>query len=205
VANTANDAGDSRKGAVRGTLRILLIRHGQPHLPLSPTTSHHGFRDYIGAYEAAGLDPTSLPPPELAELMRELRAVYSSDRPRSHQSARALAADPILDPMFAEAPLASPPIPLLKMSVPKWAVISRVLWHLGFAPGIENAKAAGVRAHAAADALVARAQADGSVALVAHGYFNFLIGRVLTRRGFRQSGSHRARYWNTVIYERQDG
>jgi len=205
VANTANDAGDSQTPAGRGTLRILLIRHGQPYLPLSPTTSHHGFRDYIGAYEAAGLDPASLPPPELAELMRELRAVYSSDRPRSHQSARALAADPILDPLFAEAPLASPSIPFLKMSVPKWAVISRVLWHLGFAPGIENARASGVRAQAAADVLIVRAQADGAVALVAHGYFNFLIGRVLARRGFRRTGSHRARYWNTVIYEKQDG
>ncbi len=95
--------------------------------------------------------------------------------------------------------------PLLKMSVPKWAVISRVLWHLGFAPGIENAKAARQRAEAAAQALIARARQDGTVALVAHGYFNFLIGRVLARRGFRRSGSHRARYWNTVIYERQHG
>jgi broad specificity phosphatase PhoE len=205
VANTANDAGDSGAAARRGALRILLIRHGQPHLPLSPTTSHHGFRDYIGDYEAAGLDPSSLPPPELAELMRELKAVFSSDRPRSHQSARALAADPILDPLFAEAPLASPPIPLLKMSAPKWAVLSRVLWHMGFAPGIENARASGVRAEAAADVLVARARTDGAVALVAHGYFNFLIGRVLARRGFRRRGSHQARYWNTVTYEKQEG
>jgi len=205
VANTANDAGDSAGSARRGTLRILLIRHGQPHLPLAPTTSHHGFHDYIGAYEAAGLDPASLPPPELAEIMRELVAVYASDRPRSHQSARALAAEPILDPIFAEAPLASPPIPLLRMSAPKWAVVSRVLWHLGFAPGIENAKAARLRAEAAAQALIARAKQDGAVALVAHGYFNFLIGRVLARRGFVQRGSHRARYWNTVTYERLDG
>jgi len=203
VANTANDAVDSPGGVMR--LRILLVRHGQPDLPLAPITGHHGFRDYIGAYEEAGLDPSSLPPRELAELARELAAVYASDRPRSHQSARALAAaDPILDPLFAEAPLAAPPIPLLKMSVPKWAVVSRLLWHLGFAPGIENAKAAGARAERAAEALIARARRDGTVALVAHGYFNFLIGRVLARRGFRQRGSHRARYWNTVIYERRE-
>jgi hypothetical protein len=39
--------------------------------------------------------------------------------------------------------------------------------------------------------------------LVAHGYFNFLIGRELRRRGFAKSGSHRARFWNAVIYTRE--
>jgi hypothetical protein len=38
---------------------------------------------------------------------------------------------------------------------------------------------------------------------VAHGYFNFLIGRELTRRGFRQTGTHRAKYWNDVVYEKK--
>lgn len=186
-------------------MRIILVRHGQPHLPLAPTTCHRGFGEYIGAYEEAGLDPESLPPRELVELARALD-IYASDRPRSHQSARALGGknDPILDPLFAEAPLAAPPIPLLKMRVPKWAVLSRLLWHLGFAPGIENAKAAKVRAEQAAATLIARARQDGAVALVAHGYFNFLIGRVLARAGFVKRGSHRARYWNTVIYEKQD-
>ena len=37
--------------------------------------------------------------------------------------------------------------------------------------------------------------------LVAHGYFNWMIGRRLKRRGFVRTGSHQARYWNTVIYE----
>ena len=48
---------------------------------------------------------------------------------------------------------------------------------------------------------MARAREDGVVALVAHGYFNAIIGRELRRRDFRKSGSHRARYWNAVIYE----
>jgi broad specificity phosphatase PhoE len=187
--------------------RIILVRHGQPHIALSPTTGHQGFADYIGAYEAAGLDPASLPPRELQELARELGAIFASDRARAHQSARLLAAEKpfVLDPLFAEAPLASPPIPLLKMSVPGWAVVSRLLWHAGFAPGIENVPAVRLRARKAADILIARAQAVGSVALVAHGYFNFMLGRELKRRGFARQGSHRARYWNTVIYERVRG
>ena len=46
-------------------MRILLIRHGQPHIALSPRTGHAGFADYIDAYEEAGLAPSSLPPDEL--------------------------------------------------------------------------------------------------------------------------------------------
>ena len=57
------------------------------------------------------------------------------------------------------------------------------------------------RAVQAADLLVARAKADGTVVLVAHGYFNWMIGRELHRRGFSRSGMHRARYWHAVIYQ----
>ena len=190
--------------AVPHPARIILIRHGQPHIALSPRTSHAGFAGYIDDYEEAGLDPSSLPPEELRDLVRELDAVFTSDRPRSHQSAKALAphAELIADPLFAEAPLAAPRIPWLNMQVAKWAVLSRILWHAGFAPGIENAWAAARRADRAADLLVARAQEAGTAMLVAHGYFNWMIGRRLKRRGFVRTGRHQARYWNTVIYEK---
>ncbi|MBN9555008.1 MAG: histidine phosphatase family protein [Alphaproteobacteria bacterium] len=183
--------------------RIILVRHGRPHLPLRPRTGHHGFRDYIDAYEAAGLDPESMPPRELADLVKELDHVFSSDRPRAHQSARALAprADLQVDPLFAEAPLASPRIPLLKMRVPKWAVVARLLWHAGYHPEIEDYPTARDRACRAADILVDKVREGGAAVLVAHGYFNAMIGRQLRRRGFARTGSHRVRYWNDVVYE----
>jgi broad specificity phosphatase PhoE len=187
-------------------MRILLIRHGQPHIALSPATDYAGFAAYIDAYEEAGLSPSNVPPDELRDLVQELDHLFTSDRPRSRQSAAALAprAELIADPLFAEAPLASPRIPLLNMRVPKWAVVSRILWHAGFHPGIENPRSARKRAAAAADILIARARRTGVTALVAHGYFNWMIGRQLLRRGFARTGSHQARYWNTVIYESKD-
>jgi broad specificity phosphatase PhoE len=183
--------------------RIVLIRHGQPDIALAPKTGHHGFRAYIDDYEAAGLDPASAPPAELRDLVRELGAVFSSGTKRADESARALApsAELIADPLFAEAPLASPRIPLLKMKVPKWAVVSRVLWYVGFNPKIESYRRARRRAHQAADILIAKARNDGAAVLIAHGYFNYLIGAELRRRGFRQTGTHKARYWNAVIYQ----
>lgn len=183
--------------------RIILVRHGRPALPLRPRTSHHGFRDYIDAYEAAGLDPESLPPQELSDLVKELGHIFTSDRPRSHESAKALAPHATLeaDPLFAEAPLASPRIPLLKMRVPKWAVVARVLWHAGYHPEIENYRKAKHRAGQAADILIEKVRDGGAAALVAHGYFNAMIGRQLRQRGFTRTGAHRVRYWNAVTYE----
>lgn len=185
-------------------MRIILIRHGRPDIPTAPRASHHEFRSYIDAYEAAGLDPESLPPEELQDLLGEIDAIFTSGRKRSVDSARALnpSAELIADPLFAEAPLASPPIPLLRMKVPKWAVVARILWHAGYHPEIENYRRAKHRAVRAADILMKRARADGQAALVAHGYFNLIIGRELRRRGFRKTGSHRAHFWNSVVYDR---
>ncbi len=51
--------------------------------------------------------------------------------------------------------------------------------------------------------LLAGAEANAGIAvLVAHGYFNAMIGRVLRKRGFVRLGSHRASFWNAVTYER---
>ena len=192
-------------GAAPPSGRIVLIRHGRPEIPISPRTGHAGFRSYIADYEEAGLDPDSLPPEELRDLVAELAAIHTSDKKRAHQSAGLLAptAELIADPLFMEAPIASPRIPLLRMTVPKWAVVARVLWHAGFHPEIEPPAKARARARKAADILMARAAKDGVAALVAHGYFNFLIGRVLRARGFKQTGTHKARFWNAVIYEKR--
>ncbi len=190
--------------ASAAAIRIILIRHGQPAIETAPRTGHHGFRDYIDAYEQAGLAPQSAPPEELQDLLKELTAIYTSGKPRAQQSAMALApnAELIADPLFVEAPLASPRIPLLRMTVPKWAVVARILWHAGYHPEIENYRKVKHRAAQAAEILSTRAREQGVSALVAHGYFNYLIGRELRHRGFRKSGSHRVQYWNAVIYEK---
>jgi broad specificity phosphatase PhoE len=190
--------------ALEPPMRIILIRHGRPAIDTAPRASSREFRSYIDDYEAAGLDPESIPPEELQDLVREIDAVFTSGKKRSVDSARALAphAEVITDPLFVEAPLASPPIPLLKMKVPKWAVMARILWHAGYHPEIENYANAKDRAARAADILMKRAKEDGSAVLVAHGYFNYIIGRDLKRRGFQKTGSHRAQFWNSVVYAR---
>jgi broad specificity phosphatase PhoE len=185
--------------------RVILVRHGRPAVPMSPRTCYRGFRDFIDAYEQAGLDPGSAPPAELLDLVRGLCEVFTSAAPRATESARSLlpAAAIIADPLFAEAPLAGPRIPLIKLRVPIWAVLSRILWHAGYHPRMENYSRARCRAARAADKLLAAADANSGIAvLVAHGYFNAMIGRVLRQRGFVRAGTHRANFWNAVSYQR---
>lgn len=203
AAATPKSSPPPRSGA-SVPLRVILIRHGQPAIPIAPRTGYKGFRRYIADYEEAGLDPQSLPSGQLMDLVKELTAIFTSDRRRANESARVLApkAELIADPLFVEAPLAGPRIPLLHMTVPKWAVVARVLWHAGYHPKIEAPLNAWRRARRAADILTARAREDGAAALVAHGYFNFMIGRALRARGFRQTGTHRAKFWNAVVYEK---
>lgn len=186
--------------------RIVLVRHGEPHIALRPRAGHHDFREYIGAYEQAHLHPQSMPPPELSALLSQIVGVdrvFTSDRPRARESGARLLPDAQLceEPLFGEAPLAAPPVPLLRMRVPKWAILARGLWYAGFHPGIEGPAAARARARLAAARLVAHADSSSAAVLVGHGYFNFMIGRVLAAAGYQRSGSHRARFWNVVVYD----
>ena len=193
------------RDTVQARMRVILVRHGRPAIALKPRTGHHGFRRYIDEYQDAGLDPQSAPPEELMDLVKGLNSVFTSFSPRARDSALKLLPDAeiIADPLFEEAPLAAPKIPLLKLKVPAWAVMARIMWHAGYHPEIENYRRAKARAVSAADILLERAAAsDGDAVLVAHGYFNAMIGRVLNRRGFTRTGSHRVRFWNAVVYER---
>src|SRR5512142_2814235 len=190
------ESAPAKAAAKVAPLKIILIRHGKPAIATAPVARHHEFRSYIDAYEDAGLDPADAPPAELRDLVRELDAIFTSGRKRAADSAKVLApnAELIVDPLFVESPLASPRIPLLKMKVTKWAVVSRLLWYAGFSPKIEGYRKSKRRAKQAADILIKRATKDGGAALVAHGYFNYLIGIELRRKGFVQTGRHRAKY-----------
>ena len=187
-------------------IRIVLIRHGQPDVETGRRLTHKTFQDYIETYERAGLHPDSPPPPEwLVELTRQARRVYASDRPRARESARALAphAELSSSSLFMEAQLKSPKLPLVRMKPPAWAIIARLAWHAGHHGGIEDFRDAKERAEKAVDMLAETAQEDGIAILVAHGYFNAIVGRTLRKRGWRRyGGCHRAKFWNAVVYER---
>lgn len=185
-------------------MRIILVRHGEPKVDQQRWIGHKGFMAFMDAYRDAGLTPESAPPEHLASLTRGISRVFTSELARSIDSARALLPDAefISDKVFTESPLAPPRIPGLRLKAPGWAVVSRVAWHGGYSPRIENFRQSRRRAQKALHILLDAAAQDGTVVLVGHGYFNAILGRMLRLKGFSRTGSHRAEFWNTVVYDR---
>lgn len=185
-------------------MRIVLVRHGRPAMGRSRWIGHAAFARFIDDYQAAGIDRGSPPPGDLIELVRTAKRVFASDLQRSIDSAKALVprAEIVSTPLFTEAPLAAPRVPGLRMKAPAWAVMARVAWHGGFRPGIEGYGQSKHRAREAVRLLISEAEGEGIAVLVGHGYFNAILGRMLRLGGWRRQGAHRARFWNTVVYER---
>ena len=191
-------------GMVR-VMRIVLVRHGRPAMGRSRWIGHAAFAAYIDDYQAAGLDQGSAPPDELLAEVKGIKRVFTSELQRSIDSARVLLpkAELVSTPLFTESPLASPRVPALRLKAPAWAVMSRIAWHGGFRPGIESYGQSKHRARKALELLVGEAETEGKAVLVAHGYFNAILGRALVQRGWRKvQGAHRVKFWNAVIYER---
>lgn len=184
--------------------RIVLVRHGRPDIAPTRWIGHRAFRDYIDRYQRAGLAEDSEPPAELRALTDGAQRVFTSELPRAIESAHRLLPGiaQVSDPVFTEAPLASPPLSGLRLKVPAWAVLARLAWHGGYTPSIETYRQAKLRAARALRILSEAAADDGRAVLVAHGYFNAILGRMLGQRGWRRVfGAHRAVYWNTVVYD----
>jgi hypothetical protein len=181
---------------------IVLGRHGPPDCPRPSFASSADFGLWMKAYDAAEVVPGALPAAGHVALMQALPKVFTSGVPRSDSSARLLGLDASVmgDGLLHEAPLPTPPVPLLRMPIDAWWTLSRVLWLSGFAPDCEHRSETWRRVRIAADELVALAERHGSVGVLAHGWTNHWIGFALRRRGW--SKKERSGYgpWSRLIF-----
>ncbi len=168
---------------------VILARHGEPALSRKVRLNAAGYREWWARYEEGGLkDGQSAPAPLLAAA-RDAGAIIASTRLRSVQTAQAVAGDRpfVRDPLFVEAPLPPPPFPVwLKLSPRHWGFFSRFWWwFFNHHQDQESRAEAQARADQAADQLIQRAQQGDDVLVLAHGFFNTMVGRSLRRRGWR--------------------
>lgn len=185
--------------------RIITARHGRPNLSRDVRISAADYGAWWAQYDASGLHPDERPPMSLIEIAGAAKTVLSSTLPRAIETARQATRgvlDAPADPMFVEAPLPPPPVPLLKLSPSAWGVVSRTFWILGYAPdGVESHAETWARV----DKVVARLKRhaeEGDVLLCAHGYLNWMIDRRLRRAGWRRAGREGGnRFWSWRIYE----
>jgi hypothetical protein len=192
--------------AARRPGAIILARHGEPALSRKVKLSAQQYRDFWARYEVLGILPGQTPPPALKEIVEKAGTLLSSTRLRSIESASALAGarQVVQHAELIEAPLPPPPWPAWIRFSPKiWGFLARFWWwFFDHHEGQETRRAAERRAIEAADLLISYAERGEDVVVLAHGFFNYMIGRALKRRGWKLTASEGYKYWSTRRFER---
>ena len=191
--------------AVRRAGGIVLARHGEPALSRNIKLTASQYRDWWALYEVGGILAGQTPPAHLKAAAAKAGIILTSTRLRSIETARALTSDRDLthDEVFIEAPLPPPNWPgFIKLSPRTWGVISRVSWWFGGHGDQESRREAQKRAAVAARQLHELASRGDDVLVVAHGFFNSMIGMELRRLGWRSVKGRGWRYWSTRYFQR---
>lgn len=184
---------------------ITLVRHGEPNISRKVKLDSAGYRAFWAGYELKGLKPGQPPPADLLEVAAKTRHIVSSNRLRAIETAQAIAGGREFEVSanYIEAPLPPPRWPKFVVFSPRvWGFLTRFWWWWFNHHEDQESKAqATIRAEAAADHLIDLAK-DGDVILVAHGFFNAMVGVALRRRGFHLTLNQGFRYWRMRRYER---
>lgn len=192
--------------AARRPGAIILARHGEPALSRKVRLNAKEYRDFWARYEVLGIRPGQAPPETLLRFVAKAGALVASTRLRSVESANALAGgrEVLQHELLVEAPLPPPDWPdWVRLSPMIWGFIARLWWwFLDHNEGQETRVAAERRAAEAASLLIGYAERGEDVVVLAHGFFNFMIGRALRRRGWKLVSSEGYKYWSTRRFER---
>lgn len=186
---------------------ITLARHGEPALSRKCLLTSDEYRDWWARYEVGGLLAGQTPPADLLATAAGAGVIYASTRPRAQETASAIAAgrDVMNDALFIEAPLPPPHFPSWFRLPPKyWGAVARFWWHaFDHHDGQESRAQAEARAEQAAQVLIAKAEAGQDVLVLAHGYFNHMVGRRLKADGWSLVHNQGFRYWSQRRFEKR--
>jgi broad specificity phosphatase PhoE len=198
-------AGDPFPDAPDKPGAVILARHGEPALSRRVRLTASGYRDWWSRYEQGGLKMDQDIPQLLNDMAERAGFVIASTRLRSVQTAQALTRGRAFaeDPMFVEAPLPPPDWPgWLKLSPRLWGFVARVWWwFFNHHHGQETRAQAQARADEAARVLIDLAATGQDVLVVAHGFFNGMVGQALRRLGWRCTIDQGFRYWSVRRFE----
>ncbi len=186
--------------------RITLVRHGEPDISRKVWLSAEQYRVWWATYETRGLLAGQTPPATLLEVARGSGTLIASIRPRAIETAGAICRGRpyARDPLFVEAPLPPPRWPgWVRLSPRVWGFVSRLWWwFFDHHEGQETRAEAERRADAAAATLIELADRGEDVLVVAHGFFNGMVGEALKRRGWRCVLDQGFHYWKARGFER---
>ena len=185
---------------------ITLARHGEPALSRKVRLSSQDYRAFWARYELTGLLPGQTPPAMLVGFVEACDVLIASTRLRARESAEAVGKGRTFtqEALFVEAPLPPPNWPSwVRLSPRLWGFFARFWWwFFNHHEGGETRRQAEARAGEAALMLERQAYDGWNVVVLAHGFFNVLVGRALRRHGWRMTRSEGYKYWSTRRFER---
>ena len=195
----------SKRRIGRGRSSLRATEGRRCRVVAGPSASDQ-YREWWADYEVSGLADGQDPPEDLRLTAERAGFIIASTRPRSVETARAVTGGRAFaeDPLFVEAPLPPPHWPpWLKLSPRLWGVTSRTWWWLfNHHENQETRAEAQARADEAARLLVELAASGQDVLVVAHGFFNSMVGFSLRRRGWRCTADGGFKYWAARRFER---
>ncbi len=186
---------------------ITIARHGEPAIARDVRLNAQGYEAFWADYEVGGLKHEQAAPEHLSETAGKADVVFVSTRRRALESARILVGnrEVFQDVRLIEAPLPAPPFPaFLRMSPRLWGFFARFWWWwFNHHKGQETKAQASARAHAMAAEISAVADEGKQVLVIAHGFYNAMLGVELRRLGWRKTWGRGWKYWSTRRYERR--
>lgn len=182
---------------------IVIARHGRPALDRHIWINSEEYVSWWAAYDASGLAQGQRVPNGLVQALRACTLIVSSTLLRARETAQQAAPerDVLAEERFVEAPLPPPRLPdFVKFRPRFWGVVARITWYFGHARDKETRQQAEVRADSGADWLIAQSKIHGSVALLAHGWFNRMLRTCLEAKGWVCVHDGRDSHWSYRIY-----
>lgn len=185
---------------------IVLARHGEPALSRKARLSAADYAAWWAVYEETGLHPGQTAPEALLAHAERAGVILSSTRLRSIETARAIAGEREVqaDPDLIEAPLPPPHWPhWIRLKPRIWGVVARFWWwFFNHHDGHESRAEAQARSDRVAERLIAYAETGRDVLVIAHGFFNTMVGLSLQRHGWKLVDNQGFRYWSSRRFER---
>lgn len=186
---------------------VMLARHGKPALSREIKLNAAEYRHWWNVlYEEGGILEGQVPPQSLIDMAGQADVIFASTRRRAVETAEAVVSGKAFAREMAliEAPLPPPRLPgFIRLNPRTWGFVSRFCWwFFGYSEDQETRRQAEVRARGVAERLISEAQAGRNVLVVAHGFFNTMIGIELKKLGWYRAEGRGYRYWSGHLFRR---
>jgi len=173
-------------------VQLVLIRHGRSaYTNGTRWVDADGAKNWLAAYDAAGIAPDDAPPSALAARVASAEFLVASDMARAIESAERLAGGrPVLhSPLLRETPVEIPGWLPLRWPVSVWETCVHLNLAYRLARGIDLPPEERRRIASAAKWLTRLAHDGSPVVVVTHGLFRRLLTTHLIASGWRPEGS----------------